>query len=94
MSKMQEVIDAGVPEADHSIVRLHASLILNTRGGRPSDAARDAVTRYQRLGRHAFIAAHYADHTAALRACGCAACLRDLEDRRALGLADDGRAGS
>jgi hypothetical protein len=75
---MEEVINAVVPEDDRIIVRLHAGLLMNTIGGRPSDCARQAVRDYQRLGRHGFIRMHGASHDNALRTCGCETCLSDL----------------
>ena len=81
MTKMQEVINAGIPENDRIIVSLHTGLLINTIGGRPSDCARRAVADYQRLGRHEFIKMHNADHDNALRACGCETCMSDLAKR-------------
>ena len=78
MTKMQEVLTEANLGDDETIVALHAMLLTNTVGGRPSDSARTAVRQYRQLGRHAFIAAHYADNERALRACGCEACARSL----------------
>ena len=79
---MQEVINAGVPENDRIIVSLHAGLLMNTGGGRPSDCARRAVADYQRLGAHDFLRMHNTDHDTALRTCGCETCMTDLNARR------------
>lgn len=76
-SKMTEVLEA-VPAEHRDEVGLHANLLMNTGGGRPSDAARQAVREYQRLGIDAFRHMHAGDHRAALRACGCAACMADV----------------
>ena len=70
-----------VPEEHRTEVGLHANLLLNTGGGRPSDAARQAVREYQRLGIEGLRAQHQSDHRSALEACarrGCAACQADL----------------
>lgn len=50
MSKMREVLESAdyAREEDRSLVSLEAGRILNTSPGyRPSDAAREAVRRYQ-----------------------------------------------
>lgn len=78
MTKMQEVLSE-VPDADRTIVALHANLLLNTGGGRPSGAARRAVAEYRHLGPHEFRQMHSRDKLAALKACSCAACQRDAE---------------
>lgn len=81
-SKFSEVISE-VPEEHQGAVASHATLLLNTTGGRPSDAARQAVSLYHRLGYEGLLERHLGDHDAALRACGCSACLADLDRRHA-----------
>jgi hypothetical protein len=82
MTPMSQVIsDANLPADDVNIVTLHTYLLMNTRGGRPSDNARQAVREYQAMGRDDFIHAHYRANTQALRDCGCPACLADAAKR-------------
>jgi hypothetical protein len=76
-TRFRQVIEAGVPEADWALVSGHAQLLLNTQGGVPSGAARDAVREYQALGRDQFVRMTHGSEAAALRGCGCPACARD-----------------
>ena len=83
MSKMQEVLNE-VPETDRPLVGLHAMLLWNTMGGRPSDAAHAAVALYNRVGIDRLRHIHHKSHTDALAACGCSACARSLAERHGL----------
>ena len=87
-TKMQEVLnEAQIPANDETLVWLHANLLINTVGYRPSEAAQHAVREYRALGTHDFRARHYADNRAALQACGCPACSSDAQaeiDREAM----------
>jgi hypothetical protein len=81
-SQMTIVLEA-VPEEHRDEVGLHANLLWNMGGGRPSDAARQAVREYERLGIDAMRKQHDRDHTAALASCPCSACAADLAKRLA-----------
>lgn len=84
-SRFEQVL-LEVPEEHRAVVGLHANLILNTTGGmRPSDAARQAVSAYARMGFEAFEEAHRAQSHSATAACarsGCSGCQSSLERSR------------
>lgn len=78
-SPFREVLET-VPEESRSIVGLHANYLLNTQGGRPSDAARSAVAAFNRLGPAEFDRMHYADLERTMRGC-CPTCRADADKR-------------
>jgi hypothetical protein len=85
-SSRSAMVLSAVPERDRALVGLHANLLGNTGGGRPSGNAREAVRLYYQLGADAFHARHMAENLSALRACansGCAACAASVAKREA-----------